>query len=140
VGPHPQFGLFQAALALGALAALGGCARVERPVLFPNAQYQRVGKAAAEQAVDACMRVAPAGGGGPAARHTASGALVGGAAGAATGSFSGAAGRGLVVGTAAGSAAGLIGAALTPDPPSLGHQALVRRCLSEQGFEVVGWR
>jgi hypothetical protein len=139
MGPRPQPGLFQASVALAALAALAGCAGVERPVLFPNAQYQAVGKAAAEQAVDDCMRLAPAGAG-QAPRRTASGALVGGAAGAAAGSFSGAAGRGLVVGTAAGSAAGLIGSALTPDPPSPGHQALVRHCLSDQGFEVVGWR
>jgi len=123
---------------------LGACASAERPVLYPNDHYLSVGKPAAEQAVADCMRFAEGAGGdagsSDVARRTATGAAIGGATGAVAGSFSAAAGRGLAAGAAAGAVGGLVSSALSPSQPSAAHQSLVRRCLSDQGFEVVGWK
>lgn len=123
---------------------LGGCASAERPVLYPNDHYLAVGKPAAEQAVADCIRFAEGAGGdaggGDVARRTATGAAIGGATGAVAGSFSAAAGRGLAAGAAAGAVGGLVSSALSPSRPSGAYQSLVRRCLSDQGFEVVGWK
>jgi len=130
------------AIALAALV-LAGCASTTRPVLYPNAHYQAVGRPAAERAVDGCMQLAQEAGpgvGGDAAASTVRGAAIGGTTGAIWGSFSGNAGRGLAAGAAAGAATGLIGSALAPSRPPSGYEPFVQRCLSDQGFEVVGWR
>ncbi|MBW2448470.1 MAG: hypothetical protein JRG83_21475, partial [Deltaproteobacteria bacterium] len=65
-----------------------GCTK--KPVLYPNATYQRMGKTIAEKDIDLCIDYAEEMGArgnraGQVAGQTAGGAAVGGAAGAAAG-------------------------------------------------------
>lgn len=91
-----------------------GCS-AQRPVLYPNAHFKRVGSSAPERDIEQCMQqagdyTATAEGGGKAAEETAvsagTGAAVGAAAGAAGGAVVGRAGTGAAVGAAGGGAAG----------------------------------
>lgn len=133
-------------LALG-LLSLAGCTGTRRPVLYPNAHLQSVGEARAHADVDQCMRLAethgaPVYGGKDVARDTATGAAVAGAAAGAWGLVrkNGEAGNRALAGAAAGSTAGLVRGILRVGRPSQTLVGFVNRCLSERGYEVVGWR
>jgi len=124
---------------------LAGCAS-QRPVLYPNTKYKQVGDAAAQRDVDECIRLAEQagaghGGGERAVRQGGIGAAVGGVAGAVAGAVSGrnvidSAAKGAAVG---GAAAGTHGAIESREPDNI-HQNFVQRCLSERGYDVMGWR
>jgi OmpA family protein len=130
---------------------LGACA-TPRPVVYPNAQYQRVGQAAAERDVDDCMQRAQqfvssgghaAGAAGSVATSTAVGAGTGAAIGAVGGAVTGNAGEGAAVGAATGGTAGLLGGLFGasqsrgPDPVFANY---VDRCLRERGYDPIGWK
>jgi outer membrane lipoprotein SlyB len=126
-------------------AVLAGCAS-QRPVLYPNAKLKQVGDAAARQDVDDCIRLADQagathGGGERAVRRGAEGAAVGGV----TGAVAGAVGRRNVLDSAAagaavgGAAAGTYGAIRSDEPGEI-HRNFVQRCLSERGYDVIGWQ
>lgn len=129
---------------------LGGCG-ARRPVLYPNAKLQSVGRAAAERDVDACMRLAQeylSSGGriGTTARNVATDTAIGGAGGAAVGAVGGAvlgdAGRGAAVGAATGATAGLMNSifgSMRSREPDPAYANFVARCLSERGYETIGW-
>jgi outer membrane lipoprotein SlyB len=134
------------------LFGLGACA-AQRPVLYPNEQYTRVGVAAAESAIDDCMRRASeftssSSRNQEAARGVATDTAVGAGAGAAVGAVGGAitgsAGEGAAVGAATGGTAGLLhglfglcGTGGSPDPT---YAAFVDRCLRDKGYEPIGWK
>lgn len=141
-----------AGIAMG--AALSGCATQgpasvsARPVLYPNATFERAGKAKAEGEADVCMDRAAAAGLTPdeknnaVARGATKGAAVGGVA-AAVGAL--VRGRGVervvgsgAAGAAVGGSAGAVAGALNEKPSST-YRHFVQRCLSEKGFEVIGW-
>lgn len=131
------------ALALSAALA-AGCSGNVRPVLYPNDHYRTVGEAAARRDVNDCMRLARDFGAGKdvgtdVARDTATGALIGGAAAGAWGAVSGNAGERALAGAAAGGAGGLVRGALDSGKPSATYQGFVRRCLSDRGYDVIGW-
>jgi hypothetical protein len=125
--------------------ALAGCA-TQRPVLYPNAKYKQAGPEIARQDIDDCMRLAEQsgvshGGGDRAVRRGAEGAAVGGVTGAVAGAVSrrnvlDTAAAGVAVGAAAG---GTHGAIHSGEPDSV-FKGFVRRCLSERGYEVIGWK
>jgi len=104
-----------------------------------------VGAAQAELDVDGCMQLADTyvGNRDPAAstaKSTGIGAAIGGAIGAVVGAISGRAGRGAAVGAAGGGTGGLARGILrsrTNDPV---FQRFVQRCLSDRGYDVIGWR
>ena len=114
-------------------------------MLYPNAKYKQVGEAAARQDVDECIRLAeqagaPQAGGERAVQSGAEGAAVGGAAGAVVGAIAGhnvvgSAAAGAAVG---GAAAGTHGAIQASNPGDI-HKNFVQRCLSERGYDVIGW-
>jgi len=120
---------------------LTGCA--SGPVLYPNAHLQRVGETQAQKDVALCEAQADAyvkSDAGIAAAKSmaiggAGGAVVGGAVGAVTGNL----GRGAGVGAAAGAATGLVQGIVQASEPSPVFKNFMIRCLSEKGYEVIGW-
>lgn len=128
------------------LAAAAGCASSQRPVLYPNAAYERAGRAQAERDVDDCMRRAESHGLSPTGssrvvRRSAEGAAVGAAAGAAGAAVYGNdVGRAAGTGAAAGAAAGAVRGGFEAADPNPTYRSFVQRCLRERGYEVVGWQ
>lgn len=134
-----------------ALILSAGCA-AQRPVVYPNAQFNRVGSAAAERDIDDCLQRAEAyvshdG----RAERTAEGmatesgtsAAIGAAAGAAGGAVVGRAGTGAAVGAAGGGAAGatrglIRGLGRKESPPPV-FKNFVNRCLRDKGYDPIGW-
>jgi hypothetical protein len=133
-----------------AMLLLSACSSA-RPVLYPNAQLESVGKDGAERDVEACRQMAESAGaeesgggkGGHVATSTALGAGVGAASGAVGGAISGAVGRGSMIGAASGAVWGLLTGlfhAAGPSPPNQAYTNFVNRCLQEKGYEVTGWQ
>jgi len=133
------------ALLVGALGI--GCAG-PKPILYPNAHYQRVGQSVAESDIAGCRAAADAAGANrdpskvtAAARSAAVAGTIGGAAGAAGGAVVGHAARGAGVGAASSAAAAFMHAILFQRPTtSQAHIAYVDRCLRDLGYEPVGWQ
>ena len=133
-------------IALAAAMALG-CAG-PKPILYPNAHYQSVGKRVAQSDIEGCREMADAAGANRdpskvarTARSTAAGGAIGGAAGAAGGAVIGHAGRGAGVGAASGAAAALMRSLLFQrSTTSQAHIAYVDRCLEDLGYDPVGWQ
>ena len=140
-----------AALVLG----LAGCASTSadsasaRPVLYPNATLSRVGEAQGRMEVNACLSRAQASGLSPSQNTNAVGRRAGeGAATAGVASVVGAliTGRGSegvlragAAGAAIGGSAGAVSGAFHNDRPNGVYRNFVQRCLSEKGFDVIGW-
>lgn len=129
---------------------LAGCSGA-RPVLYPNAHLQSVGKETAEQDIEACKQLAESAGAeegsgkaGRVATSTAVGAGVGAASGAVGGAIVGAAGSGSAIGAASGAVWGLLMglfyAAFGSSEPDQAYTSFVNRCLQEKGYEVTGWQ
>ena len=130
--------------ALLAAGLLAGCA-AKQPVLYPNDHYQRVGAAAAEGDVEACMSLAEAHGttsdqSGKVATNTAVGGGVGAAGGAAVGAVLGNAGRGAAAGAAGGAVTGLIRGLAKASEPEPIFKRFVEQCLTERGYKPIGWK
>ena len=137
-----------AALALGGCAATGANSASARPVLYPNALLERVGPAQGQAEAGACMSRAAASGLSPTENTNAVGRRAG--EGAATAGVASAVaalitGRGADVlrlgatGAAVGGAAGAASGAFHNDRVNPTYRHFVQRCLSEKGFEVIGW-
>jgi hypothetical protein len=130
------------------LLLLTGCSSA-KPVLYPNAHLQSVGKEEAEADIKDCRQMAESAGaeqksgkGGQVAKSTAVGAGVGAASGAVGGAISGSPGLGAAIGAASGATWGLLMALFTSSnsPPSEAYTNFVNRCLEEKGYEVTGWQ
>jgi outer membrane lipoprotein SlyB len=124
-----------------------GCASA-RPVLAPNERLRLAGRAAAERDIDECLALAKSYGvkskspqeglARDVAEDTASTAAGGAVAGAIGGVAS--VGRSAA---AAGAFAGtrtLIRGIFRSNRPSDAYRGFVDRCLSERGYEPVGWQ
>jgi hypothetical protein len=126
-----------------------------RPVLYPNAHMQSVGKEAAEQDIEACKQMAESAGaeessGGGKVGRVATGTAVGAGAGAASGALGSviagaSAGLGSMIGAASGAVwgllTGLFSAVVGPShQPNQAYTNFVNRCLQEKGYEVTGWQ
>ena len=125
----------------------------QRPVLYPNDSLKRAGNAAADQDINDCMEraeqyVSTGASSGETMKDAAvsggAGAAIGAAAGAAGGAVVGRAGRGAAVGAAGGGAAGvtrgLLQGLIRKRAPSPVYKSFVNRCLSEKGYEPIGWQ
>ena len=126
------------------LFALSGCA-TQRPVLYRNAKYDRVGPEIAQRDVDDCIRLAEQhgvthNGGEKVVRSGAEGAAVGGAGGAAAGAVRGNVGESAAVGAAFGAAAAATRGAIHSGEPGSVYKGFVQRCLRERGYDVIGWK
>jgi hypothetical protein len=133
---------FLASTILGVL--LVACARLQSPVLYPNAHLQQVGNQQAEKDIEECRQFAshyvPSTVGKDVAKNTGIGTAGGAAVGAVGGAVSGSAGRGAAIGAATGATAGVLSGIAKPTVPSLAYKGFVDRCLRERGYEVAGWQ
>lgn len=125
---------------------LGACAaKPARPVLYPNAHLQSVGQAQADYDIAGCVQLARSSGvaetkDGAAGKKAAGGAAVGAAGAGAWGLVTGDAAQRAVAGAAAGAATGVVRGGLQSRETSPIFKNFVRRCLSERGYEVIGWQ
>ena len=139
--------------AIALIAFMTGCASTptaaHRPQLYPNATYNRIGAAAANAEIDACLAKAQAAGYSPtaeshaAAQGAARGGVMGGVAGVVGGLVTG---RGIeeslkhgVASAAVGGAVGAAGGAMRPEHANPIYHNFVQRCVSEKGLEIIGW-
>ena len=124
---------------------VAGCA-APKLILYPNAHFQKVGKAVADSYIDECREMAKDAGAtasqgksGQVAGSTAVGGAIGSAAGAVGGAVVGHPGRGAMVGAASGATAGFLRGLFHRSPPSNAYKQFVQRCLKERGYDPVGW-
>lgn len=134
------------------IAALALACASPRPVLYPNAQLERVGQEVADVEIEECFVLAEesgaAGGGseqaGAIARDTAERAGAGAAAGAVGGAIRGGAGIGAAIGAATAATWGFVRGGLrwlfSAREPDRMQRAFVERCLRDRGYDVLGWK
>ncbi len=127
------------------LLLVAGCA-APKPILYPNAHSQQVGKEVADRDIDECREMAKDAGAtasqgksGQVAGSTRAGGAIGSAAGAVGGAVVGHPGRGAMVGAASGATAGFLRGLFRRSPPSNTYKQFVQRCLKERGYDPVGW-
>ena len=115
-----------------------GCS--SSPVLYPNKKFQSVGKGVAEADVEYCMALAEdhlkRSESERVLKSAGKGAIVGGAVGGAAGLLSGNPLKGIAYGAAIG---GVGAGAVEGVSPDQLKRRFVNRCLSEKGYEVMGW-
>ncbi|MDT3778402.1 cell envelope biogenesis protein OmpA [Nitrospira sp. MA-1] len=141
--PHSHFQSFIVSLSISSVCILGfGCSG-PRPVLYPNDHLQQVGPDRAEQDIEECKQLAedyvPEHEASTVAGNTAVGAGAGGAVGAVSGALRGGVGIGAAIGAATGATIGFIRGLFQASQPTPAHQAFVNRCLSERGYDSIGW-
>jgi len=130
------------ALAFAALAA--ACAA--RPVTYSSVPGGPVDQAQLDRDIDECTALARqhtregSAVARDAARSTGIGAAVGAATGAVAGAIWGSAGRGAATGAAVGGTSGLLGAVFRNAGDDPVKRRYVERCLTERGYDVIGWR
>jgi outer membrane lipoprotein SlyB len=128
--------------------ATGAHSPAAKPVFYPNAKLNHVGQAAAQAEAEACMGMARQAG--LTAEDNNNSVATGAARGAATAGVAAAVGTlvsgrnldtsirnaagGAVVGAAAGATNGAFQDRANPT-----YRHFVQRCLSEKGFDVIGW-
>jgi outer membrane lipoprotein SlyB len=132
-------------LLVGAVVVSSLACAAKRPVLYPNAQLEAVGTAAAQQDIDDCIKKAAAAGytsnsGGKVAGSTTVGAATGAAVGAAVGAVAGRAGTGAAMGAAGGGTGGLIRGIFGSRDLDPVQRRFVDQCLKEKGYEVINWQ
>jgi hypothetical protein len=120
------------------LLVLISCA--SRPILYPNKKLKMVGKDHSKKDIDQCVSDAnkflESSKGKQIAKGAGAGAVIGAAMGGVAGVFSGNLGRGMVRGGAIGAAGGGAAGALAPDQIK---QRYVNQCLTDKGYQVIGW-
>jgi len=126
-----------------ALLVIFGCG-TQKPVLYPNAYYEKVGGTRAETDIDECSSRAREYVSSNPAKGVAKDTVVGGGAGAAVGAVGGAivgsAARGAAVGAATGATAGLLRGLFQSSEPDPLYKSFVEKCLREKGYEPMGWK
>ena len=118
------------------------------PVLYPNDKLTNTGEEQAQVEVAACRSRAVASGLGPSqksnevSRRAGEGGATAGVA-AAVGAFitgrSADAMRGAATGGVIGGAAGAVSGSFNNDKPNSVYRTFVQRCLTDKGFDVIGW-
>jgi hypothetical protein len=148
-GISPSCGRGRGLLAICVIFGLAGCSGPQ-PILYTNSHFNTVGREAAERDIDECKKSAEAAGAeqgagraGEVTGSTAVGAGIGAAGGAVGGAVVGAAGSGSAIGAASGAVWGLLTglwhAFTGGGEPNQTYRRFVDRCLTEKGYEVVGW-
>lgn len=143
--PRHLYVLISLPIVLGAL----GCARQQKPVLYPNETLKLYGKRAGDRAIEECMQKAAAyvdsSRDSTAVVTAATGAAVGAAGGGAAGAiWRNRGGLGAAAGAAGGAAAGLTQGVIQDlrqagTPPPI-FKSFVNHCLREQGYATIGWQ
>ncbi len=131
-------------------AGLVGCATA-RPIVYANPKYVEVGREGTNRDIAECESLAKGAGATPdqgRAGQTAKGVAVGAGAGAAAGAVGGAIWGNPGTGAAAGAVSGVVGSLLwtlfgswaTPEQPSEPYKNYVNQCLTDRGYQLVGWK
>ena len=117
-----------------------------KPILYPNEHYKVGGmKRLNRRSTTAARwprmsaRTPSQGKTGRVAGNTAGGGAVGSAAVAVGDAVVGHPGRGAMVGAASGATAGFLRGLFRRSAPSQAYKQFVQRCLTERGYEPVGW-
>ena len=140
-------------LSLTLFAVMTGCASTgpnslsARPVLYPNATLTRMGEAQARAEADGCIVRAAQAGLTPdqktneVGRRAGEGAAVAGVASAVGALITGRSNvlRAGATGAALGGSAGAVSGAFHNENINPVYRQFVQRCLSEKGFDVIGW-
>ena len=127
------------------LILLSACSSsAKRPVFYPNSHMKQVGRGQAQRDTDECMALADSYSvsrtrDGEVAGKATSGALIGGVSAGAWGIVRGDAGERALAGALAGGSAGAVKGGVDSTRMSPTFQRFVQRCLSERGYEVIGW-
>jgi outer membrane lipoprotein SlyB len=142
------FALIVTTLLLAACASTGPDSPSAIPVLYPNDKLTSTGEEQAQVEVAACRSRAVAAGLGPSqkssevSRRAGEGGATAGVA-AAVGAFitgrSNDALRGAATGGVIGGAAGAVSGSFNNDKPNSVYRTFVQRCLTDKGFDVIGW-
>ncbi len=130
-------------------ASTGPNSATARPVLYPNATFNRLGEAQAQAEVNACLSRASASGLSPTqssnevGRRAGEGAATAGVASAIGALITGRGGEGVLragaAGAAVGGSAGAVSGAFHNDRPNPVYRNFVQRCVAEKGLELIGW-
>ncbi len=137
-----KFMLKAALLMVALFGLLPGCS--QKPVLYPNGYLVNVGREQADADIRKCMEMAEEYGvtpqqGDKVVKSTAGGAAAGAVGGVVGGAISGNVGGGVATGAASGAAVGLFYGLFRASEPSAAYKIFVNKCLSEKGYEPVGW-
>lgn len=129
------------ALTCGLLAA---CA-TQRPVIYSEERLADVDDAGLQRDIDDCRELAVANGandvsGKRVATKTAKNAAVGGSTNAVMGAITGGSLAGAVVGAASSGISTLLNESFNTAEPTPVHKEFVTKCLSERGYQVMGWQ
>jgi outer membrane lipoprotein SlyB len=140
---HSHFSSLLLSLSIYSVLLLSlGCSG-PRPILYPNDHLKQVGPDQAEQDIEECNQLAedyvPEHDASTVAGSTAVGAGSGGAVGAVGGAIRGGAGIGAAIGAATGATVGFIRGLFQASQPTPAHKSFVNRCLSERGYDSIGW-
>ena len=123
---------------------LGGCG-ASRPVLYPNIQFQSIGKEKAEQDIDDCIQMANEYKAGSdkakeIAKDTTAAGVVGAATGAVIGAITGDLGQAAAIGGAGAATATMGMGVMRSGEPDPIFKQFVEQCLRERGLQPIGWR
>lgn len=122
---------------------LGGCSTTKSPILYPNEHLTTVGAEQANRDIEECCRLADSYLKSQKTKEMTKNAVesgvVGAAAGAAAGSIFGHAGRGAAAGAAAGAASSVTHSLFRVKDPDPVFMNYVNRCLSDRGYQPLGW-
>ena len=140
---HSLFTFFLLRLSVLSVFLLAVSCSGPRPILYPNDYLKQVGADQAEHDIEECKQLAedyvPEHDASTVAGNTAIGAGSGGAIGAVSGAIRGGAGIGAAVGAATGAIVGFIHGLFQTSQPTPAYKSFVNRCLSERGYDSVGW-
>ncbi len=124
---------------VGGMIIAGGCSTTKSPILYPNEHLASVGAEQANRDIEECCRLADSylksQKTKDMTKKAVESSVVGAASGAAAGSIFGHAGRGAAAGAAASVTHSLF-RVKDPDPVFMNY---VNRCLSDKGYQTLGW-
>ena len=131
-------------LLIAAALAFAGCAS-KRPVLYPNAMYEELGEASADEIVNSCLERARAADLSDsrtkgAAKGGSVGSVIGAVIGGAIGWIFGNPGKGAAAGAVHGGGTGAISGASNAGESAPTFRGFVETCLREDGLKPIGWR
>jgi len=126
--------------------ALSACQTTPpRPTFYPNNYLAKVGNEQGQRDIDACMAQATQYGvkekkDGKVAQKAAKGATLGAITAGAWGLVTGDAGERALAGAAAGAAGGAASGAIDSNNLDPVYKQFVQKCLSDQGYSIIGWQ
>jgi len=117
----------------------------QRPTFYPNDHLTEAGNEQAQKDTDACMAQADTYGvqekqDGEAGKKAAKGATLGAITAGAWGLVRGDAGERALAGAAAGAAGGAASGAFDANQTKPTYKNFVQKCLTDQGYSVIGWQ